>query len=626
MHAALQIPELLELIFSHISEKKLLNALARTCRAFLEPALGRLWGRIVTLEPFILLLSESKRHRDSETWITTLDDLASPDVARMRFYAPFVRDLDLRNSDSSFEIDGPSVAKVSRALSLARDSASRSSGDSSALCSPDDKSTDPRQHQQFIFPNLRAFTLVAGYADALPALLAPSVTELDLILHYRSMGVEELQRTMGILLDGVPSGRGCFPPSVKKLHVVLDYPENQNHLFCALLARRRDGDPSRLGGSTSSRLGDTTSSRLGDATSPRLGDTIQSLVIDFAHLDTATLRAIATLPNLEHLEVYNGYRAHSFELDEALDTSPATGTIAGTSPATKNIAPHQKNIAPHQRNIAPNQKKTAPRLRSLAVDILTPGVLAPYISGAVLRVFRPPALTHLTLGRILSPAHLRQACADIARSSAARTLTHLTLTGDQGVTTLSGDWSGTTISPADLRALHACRGLEELELVWLEIRFGVGDVGEEGVGDVRRVGAVRRMGEEGGVGLKEENMDTSLEAENMDTALEEEDMDTALEEEEIREMGEAWPRLRRFAVREVGRGEGDGRALELHASEGVGDADAVGVGDADAVGARNNGPRGVRNSGPRGTRNSGPRGARLAAFARYFPNLEELEI
>ncbi|KAI4519823.1 hypothetical protein K525DRAFT_271387 [Schizophyllum commune Loenen D] len=295
MHAALQIPELLELIFSHISEKKLLNALARTCRAFLEPALGRLWERIVTLEPFILLLSESKRHRDSETWITTVDDLTSPDVARMRFYAPFVRDLDLRNSESSFEIDGPSVAKVARALSLARDSAPRSSGDNFGLRSPDDKSTDPRQHQQFIFPNLRTFTLVAGYADALPALLAPSVTELDLILHYRSMGVEELQRKMGILLDGAPSGRGCFPPSVRKLHVVLDYPENQNHLFRELLARRKDGTSSRLSDATSPRLGNTTAPRLSDTISPRLGDTIQSLVIDFSHLDTATLHAIAFL-------------------------------------------------------------------------------------------------------------------------------------------------------------------------------------------------------------------------------------------------------------------------------------------------------------------------------------------
>ncbi|KAL1685080.1 hypothetical protein GGG16DRAFT_26435, partial [Schizophyllum commune] len=274
MHVALQIPELLELIFSHISEKKSLNALARTCRAFLESALGRLWERIVTLEPFILLLSESKRHRDSEEWGLSI---TSPDVARMRLYAPFVRDLDLRNSESSFEIDGPSVAKVARALSLARDSAPRSSGDNFGLRSPDDKSTDPRQHQQFIFPNLRTFALVAGYADALPALLAPSVTELDLILHYRNMGVEELQRTMGILLDGAPSGRGCFPPSVRKLHVVLDYPENQNHLFRELLARCKDG----------------TSSRLSDTISPRLGDTIQSLVIDFSHLDTATLHAIA---------------------------------------------------------------------------------------------------------------------------------------------------------------------------------------------------------------------------------------------------------------------------------------------------------------------------------------------
>ncbi|KAL1672760.1 hypothetical protein EV122DRAFT_283635 [Schizophyllum commune] len=480
----------------------------------------------------------------------------------MRFYAPFVRDLDLRNSESSFEIDGPSVAKVARALSLARDSAPRSSGDNFGLRSPDDKSTDPRQHQQFIFPNLRTFTLVAGYADALPALLAPSVTELDLILHYRSMEVEELQRTVGILLDGAPSGRGCFPPSVKKLHVVLDYPENQNHLFRELLARRSDGDPSRLGGSTSPRLSDATSPRLSDTTSPRLGDTIQSLVIDFSHLDTATLHAIATLPNLEHLEVYNGYRAHSFELDESLDTSPATGTIADTSPATRTIA-----------DTSPATKKPAPRLRSLTVDILTPGVLAPYISGAVLRVLRPPAPTHLAMERVRRHRML------VGRPE---TLAHLTLSGDS-LAHLIGDWSGTTISPADLRALHVCHALVDLELVWLDIRFGVGDMGEVGC-----------------IGLAAQDMDLSLAAENMDTSV---------EEEEIREMGEAWPRLRRFAVREVDREPQEGDAHELHARDVPMD-----VGDADASGARNDGPR--RACSLRG----------LAAFAQYLPNLEELEI
>ncbi|KAL1702699.1 hypothetical protein EV121DRAFT_293028 [Schizophyllum commune] len=520
MHAALQIPELIELIFSHISEKNSLNALARTCRAFLEPALGRLWERIVTLEPFILLHSESKRQRDSDTWLTTIDDLASPDVARMRFYAPFVRDLDLRNSDSSFEIDGLSVANVARALSLSRDSASRSSGDNFGLCSPDDQSSHQHRHQ-LIFPNLRTFTLVAGYADALPALLAPSVTELDLILHYRNMEAEELQRTMGILLDGVPSGLGCFPPSVKKLHVVLDYPENQNHLFRDILARHRDG----------------TCSHLTDTISPRLGDTIQSLVIDFAHLDTATLQAIATLPSLEHLEVYNGYRAHSFELDDALDTSPP-------------------------------QSQIATRLKSLSVDILTPGVLAPYISGTVLRILQPPALTHFTMERILSPEHLRQACADIACSSAAQTLTHLALTGD---------WTVTTVSPRDLRALHTCHGLVDLELVWLDIRFGAGDI--------------RRMGEEGSIRLAAENMDISL------------------EEEEIREMGEAWPRLRRFAVREVDREPQEGDAHQLHARDVPMD-----VGDAHAPGTRNDGSR-------RACSLPG-----LAAFARHLPNLEDLQI
>ncbi|KAL1664863.1 hypothetical protein GGF50DRAFT_114652 [Schizophyllum commune] len=156
MHPALQIPELLELMISHISDepalsapaRKTLCALARTCTAFLQPALALLWAWIVTLEPFILLLPEGKRWRDRETFLTTVSSLTPSDIARMRLYAPLIRDLDLRNSSSSFEIDGASVGRVVRALCSGRgmeggpssDGHSSSSDDHSGIFSSDDHS------------------------------------------------------------------------------------------------------------------------------------------------------------------------------------------------------------------------------------------------------------------------------------------------------------------------------------------------------------------------------------------------------------------------------------------------------------------------------------------------------
>ncbi|KAL1702696.1 hypothetical protein EV121DRAFT_293024 [Schizophyllum commune] len=368
--------------------------------------------------------------------------------------------------------------------------------------------------QHHIFPNLQTLSLVAGYADILPALLAPSITELELIMHHRSMVLGE-RRTIRILLGETPSGLGngvtapsrcgCFLPVVRKLHVVLDYPENQNHLFRELLTHH--------------------------------GRPIHSLVIHSSHLDTATLHAIATLPNLEHFEVYGGYREVDFGVEggeegaesefefcelegdwespllgegsssplleqgsESPSVAPQKGW--GTSPARLVSASVSSSSPP--TSSPPTSSPSPPRatrLKSLAIDILTSGVLVPYISGTVpvpsiggtiLRILNPPALTRLTMERILSAEHARRVCGDIAGSyfphsshpsspspscganapssvahspssaahspsSAAHSPSSNPLLTTLIHLTLADDWSGTTIAP--LRALHACRSL-----------------------------------------------------------------------------------------------------------------------------------------------------------------------
>ncbi|EIW81768.1 hypothetical protein CONPUDRAFT_143463 [Coniophora puteana RWD-64-598 SS2] len=73
MHRALQVTELLQLIFSDFNKgctqfngglqgNPTLAALARTCCAFKEPALDALWECIITLDPFLRCLPEDAWH------------------------------------------------------------------------------------------------------------------------------------------------------------------------------------------------------------------------------------------------------------------------------------------------------------------------------------------------------------------------------------------------------------------------------------------------------------------------------------------------------------------------------------------------------------------------------------
>ncbi|KAF8124937.1 hypothetical protein EV363DRAFT_1177218 [Boletus edulis] len=61
MHHALQIPEILLNIFGHCSDRFDYDvaALARTCRAFKEPALDVLWEELFELSPLVRCVPEA---------------------------------------------------------------------------------------------------------------------------------------------------------------------------------------------------------------------------------------------------------------------------------------------------------------------------------------------------------------------------------------------------------------------------------------------------------------------------------------------------------------------------------------------------------------------------------------
>ncbi|KAH6912234.1 hypothetical protein BKA70DRAFT_1267054 [Coprinopsis sp. MPI-PUGE-AT-0042] len=67
MHRCLCIPEILDVIFSSFdgwwrSTNRTLAMLARTCRAFYEPAIRALWRRLPGFEPIVKLLPTHTYH------------------------------------------------------------------------------------------------------------------------------------------------------------------------------------------------------------------------------------------------------------------------------------------------------------------------------------------------------------------------------------------------------------------------------------------------------------------------------------------------------------------------------------------------------------------------------------
>lgn len=99
MHRALQIPELVELTFAqlislpvefHRNDKGTLARAARTCRAWTEIALTRLWGEMNTLAPLFRLLGPLKitktLQNDDEEPFLYLQEFVSPYFSEFAMY------------------------------------------------------------------------------------------------------------------------------------------------------------------------------------------------------------------------------------------------------------------------------------------------------------------------------------------------------------------------------------------------------------------------------------------------------------------------------------------------------------------------------------------------------------
>ncbi|KAL1664860.1 hypothetical protein GGF50DRAFT_114649 [Schizophyllum commune] len=195
MHDVLRTPELRGLIFSDVEEKKVLSSLARTCKDFLEPALGRLWHS-VSLREFVLSLPEWKRPCDFEEKVTR-DDITAEDVARMLFYGKFVRSLDLCDIDEWLCRDA--VRALVRALS-----------------------------GQHVVPNIRTLLYDGSLGcNAIPAFISPSVNDITAVLSSEYLRPDTVQVAVRHFVEGTEE--------LEQLDLEFRWDHNLNSLLQPLL-------------------------------------------------------------------------------------------------------------------------------------------------------------------------------------------------------------------------------------------------------------------------------------------------------------------------------------------------------------------------------------------------------
>ncbi|KAL1713108.1 hypothetical protein EV715DRAFT_212308 [Schizophyllum commune] len=126
MHAALQTVELLLDVFSYLDYVDL-AVVARTCSEFSDPALGYLWQHLAVFGPIVRLLPDAKistYRKQSESWIgdeqreeycyQVTGRLSNDDMARVRYYASFVKSFQLWQY--TVDISADDLQKVLNAL------------------------------------------------------------------------------------------------------------------------------------------------------------------------------------------------------------------------------------------------------------------------------------------------------------------------------------------------------------------------------------------------------------------------------------------------------------------------------------------------------------------------------
>ncbi|KAL1667862.1 hypothetical protein GGF50DRAFT_111833 [Schizophyllum commune] len=177
MHVALQTTELVREIIQYLDRPSLISV-AATCQELSPPALSILWRTCRTLRPFVKLLPKDKYAFDERGRNALLfGELSANDVARVRYYADFVRWLSVWRLSTCITAEG--LKKIWDALG-----------------------------RQFLFPNLQTFQYEgpSSLAPYLPFLIGPSVDCLDITYNFNFLGrwlsdSEEFRTEMHIWLD-----------------------------------------------------------------------------------------------------------------------------------------------------------------------------------------------------------------------------------------------------------------------------------------------------------------------------------------------------------------------------------------------------------------------------------------
>ncbi|KAL1731155.1 hypothetical protein EV714DRAFT_272038 [Schizophyllum commune] len=164
MHPVLQTKELLLEIFEYLEyDPRSLISIATTCQDFSASACSVIWRNCEWFGPFIKLLPQDKYVFENSDKISPpilISDLTHEDVARIRYYAPFVKRLSLKRYY-------PGINELVFGAIL------------SAL------------HAQHFFPNLQILRYEGPmeFANHLESLIGPFVSEVNVVYEFRNSGI-----------------------------------------------------------------------------------------------------------------------------------------------------------------------------------------------------------------------------------------------------------------------------------------------------------------------------------------------------------------------------------------------------------------------------------------------------
>ncbi|KAL1750417.1 hypothetical protein FB107DRAFT_223928 [Schizophyllum commune] len=247
MHPVLQTTELLLEIVEYLGyDPRSLISIATTCQDFSAPACSVIWRNCDWFGPFVKLLPQDKYVLEDSDKISPpilISDLTHEDVARIRYYAPFVKRLSLRRYY-------PSINELVFGAIL------------SAL------------HAQHFFPHLQILRYEGPteFAPHLASLIGPFVSEVNVVYEFRNSGI-------------YPG----LAPSSHEFLIEMD--------FWVALKKRQSNTIRRLTIHTNEPLPDRMYQLLAG------WDTLENLAVN-ADIGFPTAEAIAALPRLSKLRIF----------------------------------------------------------------------------------------------------------------------------------------------------------------------------------------------------------------------------------------------------------------------------------------------------------------------------------